>query len=616
MKHLWLLLVLLFPAAIFAQRFSALDGMEDQNGNTHLFYRIYNNIGVVNDSITNSVYHWNLAANTDSLYFLDYYYYENGLPHFSYNKTLGFKFFDNNPDHYIKWGERGSLDYYGYIKKYNNSVNFEQPNTSVLSVEFKDNETLYAGTDFRLAKSTDGGNSFQYLANSSPEFRFIKYDSGDKLFGNNLAGSLVVSIDEGKTVSLVDTNCSLHNFIYLDKNPLYKYRLINNNGYSKLMVSNNNGNAFSWSNKYQSNNKLYFAQDNNQQGSIYLADGKNILHSYDYGENWFTVWQANRNIAGLYKKSGTNKLYAATRQEIIEITSDSVRVIKRLPISANDLSYNPLEIGTKLIYNVHEMANTWPTPYDNKYKFSMEVVKDTTLANGKVYKQIRNIRETNNFTRFEYQRVDTADGIIYRFLDTDSEEIVEDLLASLGDTIYNKRMQEFMPSMRSLFNNTDTATLFGQLRKTRNYVAEGFGIQTYRLAQGIGIDSVSFGIEEVYGSYILAGMVKNGIVYGDTTMVTGVNDNKAVVNNYELKQNYPNPFNPSTTIEFSLAKGDRVEVTIYDILGNRVKTLFDGYKPAGSHSIKFDARNLTSGVYIYKVKSGSFITSKKMILVK
>ncbi|MDP4117026.1 MAG: T9SS type A sorting domain-containing protein, partial [Bacteroidota bacterium] len=63
-------------------------------------------------------------------------------------------------------------------------------------------------------------------------------------------------------------------------------------------------------------------------------------------------------------------------------------------------------------------------------------------------------------------------------------------------------------------------------------------------------------------------------------------------------------------------KGDKVEIIVYDVLGNKIATLLEGYKPAGNHSIQFNAKNLPSGVYIYRIKSGAFMASKKMMLVK
>ncbi|MDP3831067.1 MAG: T9SS type A sorting domain-containing protein, partial [Ignavibacteriaceae bacterium] len=85
---------------------------------------------------------------------------------------------------------------------------------------------------------------------------------------------------------------------------------------------------------------------------------------------------------------------------------------------------------------------------------------------------------------------------------------------------------------------------------------------------------------------------------------------------YTLNQNYPNPFNPSTTINFSLAKAGNVKLTVYNLLGQEVKSLMNGVMEAGNHTVPFDASNLNSGVYLYKIESGSFVQVRKMTLMK
>ena len=85
---------------------------------------------------------------------------------------------------------------------------------------------------------------------------------------------------------------------------------------------------------------------------------------------------------------------------------------------------------------------------------------------------------------------------------------------------------------------------------------------------------------------------------------------------FALYQNYPNPFNPSTTISYSLDKSGHVSLDVYDILGRKVAELVDGKMTAGSHRVRFDASNLASGLYIYRLEENSSITSKKMILLK
>jgi photosystem II stability/assembly factor-like uncharacterized protein len=85
---------------------------------------------------------------------------------------------------------------------------------------------------------------------------------------------------------------------------------------------------------------------------------------------------------------------------------------------------------------------------------------------------------------------------------------------------------------------------------------------------------------------------------------------------YELSQNYPNPFNPTTTIKFNLPEAGNVKLTLFNILGQELKTLVNEFKESGVHTINFDASDLNSGMYIYKLEAGSFVQTRKMTLVK
>jgi hypothetical protein len=95
-----------------------------------------------------------------------------------------------------------------------------------------------------------------------------------------------------------------------------------------------------------------------------------------------------------------------------------------------------------------------------------------------------------------------------------------------------------------------------------------------------------------------------------------VNEDETVPGQYELSQNFPNPFNPSTQIRFSLPEASEVSLKIYDILGKEVAVLVNETKAPGTYQILFDASQLASGVYVYQLKTSSFIESKKMTLVK
>lgn len=101
-------------------------------------------------------------------------------------------------------------------------------------------------------------------------------------------------------------------------------------------------------------------------------------------------------------------------------------------------------------------------------------------------------------------------------------------------------------------------------------------------------------------------------------IVVSVEDNydETVPNEFSISQNYPNPFNPATKISYSLPEADEVKLRIYDALGREVSLLVDGFKNAGRHTVEFNGRNLSSGVYFYRIEYQNNFVTKKMILIK
>ena len=99
-------------------------------------------------------------------------------------------------------------------------------------------------------------------------------------------------------------------------------------------------------------------------------------------------------------------------------------------------------------------------------------------------------------------------------------------------------------------------------------------------------------------------------------IITGLDDEALQPNEFYLKQNYPNPFNPTTKISWQSPVSSRQTITIYDVLGNVVATLVDEFKPAEKYEVEFDAANLPSGIYFYKLEAGKFTSVKKMLLVR
>jgi len=114
---------------------------------------------------------------------------------------------------------------------------------------------------------------------------------------------------------------------------------------------------------------------------------------------------------------------------------------------------------------------------------------------------------------------------------------------------------------------------------------------------------------------------ENGIHMGKTYLYTpyplGINEEEIIgVGEFYLSQNYPNPFNPKTTVKYQNPELSFVILKVFDVLGNEITTLVNEKKSVGSYSVEFDSKGLPSGIYFYRIQAGSFVETKKMVLMK
>jgi len=120
---------------------------------------------------------------------------------------------------------------------------------------------------------------------------------------------------------------------------------------------------------------------------------------------------------------------------------------------------------------------------------------------------------------------------------------------------------------------------------------------------------------DLVGSGIILQPFSSMILVRIDSLTTGINES-ASPQKFMLWQNYPNPFNPSTTIRFSLARRQHATLKVFDVLGREVATLVDGELNAGEHTVVYNAKDLPSGVYFYRLQAGNFVEQKKMVAVK
>ncbi len=177
-------------------------------------------------------------------------------------------------------------------------------------------------------------------------------------------------------------------------------------------------------------------------------------------------------------------------------------------------------------------------------------------------------------------------------------------------------------------NSSATVIGTGKLNGTGNY---GFLITAHKNIEGIECpngavrliiwdinDDERILYDNLSPQNLEGGRIYIKSIYGDQELILNETETESYNHPYEysLKQNYPNPFNPATTIEFSIQDESIVQLKVYDIIGNEVATIVDELKSPGRYNVKFNADGLTSGVYIYSLRAGSFTQIKKMVLMK
>jgi hypothetical protein len=121
--------------------------------------------------------------------------------------------------------------------------------------------------------------------------------------------------------------------------------------------------------------------------------------------------------------------------------------------------------------------------------------------------------------------------------------------------------------------------------------------------------------------FVAGGYVSSNFDAVDSTVfisvgTTDIKDSYTHVNSFSLAQNYPNPFNPSTTIKFRLTQSGVVNLAVYDIMGREISTLVNEFRAAGEHEVRFNASQLSSGVYLYRLRMGNQSLAKKMLILK
>lgn len=616
MKNFLVLVLLSSLTLTSAQQFSKLRGIEDQD-NTILMY----SLGQDSYGQFSSVYKFDVTSGVETK-IIEAFSMQIDTFTFAGKSVNDYEFFPNDTSNFINVGATFGIDILGYAAR-NDTINFTNFLIFQVDISKQRSNQVYLSDFTTVFRSFDSG--YTYPQDSTIEFRLLSVAEFDDktFFGVDDNSNLVKSENSGTTSFIVDTskvNTSLpYLYFYYDVDDQTIYRL--NTSYNKitLHVSTENGAAFTWSKIYESEHPFFISIDTSQNGTIYLGERNTIFKSTNHGLDFSIYKTIPNSITGLYKKPNSEFLYASTKYKIYEINNDSIRIIRSTPIPEIVFEYYPLNIGNKWIFNYTSIDYLPPIPIFTTDLYSREVVDFLTLPNGKNYFKIDHKYASDDYILSYYERIDSNSGKILRYEPTlpDSEQVIDDLLGEVGDSLMVNRFEPYNTVILTTFEDIEPYNEFGITSSKRIYKYPGLLFAEYSLVHKVGLEHILLGYDFGTGIYNLKGFIKDGVVYGDTTL-TDIDDiTNKVPTRFELSQNYPNPFNPTTKISWQLPEASFVTLKIFNSLGEEVETLVNEFMNTGIHSKLYIVNSaLPSGVYFYQLKAGSFVQTKKMILIK
>ena len=311
MKAFILFVLFIFTSNTFSQNVPhlfELKGLEDSLGNTHLFYRF----GGTNTICWNkNIYHFDLINNIDTLFIPDFGYIVEPGGWCQGNYIFDYEFFENDPAKYIYGGYNQSIDPVPILIRYDGEIQILAiGGIAEIEISAQNDSLVYAALDFGgLFKSTDGGYNFTINEDSLAwiDNAMISLSKNDdsQIYGIN-DNKLVRSEDEGYSYIIVDDNShwswNYENELYYDADGQHIYGIATSSNESALLVSDGNGDPFTWNLKLTTPGKIWFTLDEQYQGEIYYSYNKSIYKSTDFGNSFFYTKNLNRKLRVCIKR--------------------------------------------------------------------------------------------------------------------------------------------------------------------------------------------------------------------------------------------------------------------------------------------------------------------------
>jgi len=452
----------------------------------------------------------------------------------------------------------------------------------VLSLAFDSEKNLLAGTaEDGLFKTTNNGENWtQYQKGLYKKQLFrLKLNKEDDIFIGSEEEGVFRSINGGEEFEQVGL-------------PLSNSKDIKFYGDSLLFSSTPSGvQKYNIETKKWTNIGLHnvFGLDITENGTIYaatFADG--LFKTEDFGKNWILTNLTKDSIMSVYNVVAKNEdtILAATEFNLRKST-DGGENWTILPVKTSFFSR-----GMSINNNQIWVTGTGSMDY---------IYKSTDYSNFELmFSYSYGWAENNCISALSNESVFVTDPYDGTYRSTDNGETWQQLLTGGRGvwTIYAE----------------DNGLLLGGARDTIWY-SDDLGDNFIGIKVPFDRDNNITDIKRGNNNQLYFSTYETGIFELD--ILTIINDTKNTFSNYELYQNYPNPFNPTTSIEYTVPSSEYVTLKVYDILGNEVATLVNEQKTAGRYEVEFNASNIASGVYFYRIQTSTgFVSTKKLLLIK
>ena len=502
-----------------------------------------------------------------------------------------------------------------------NTINSGIEGKFVWSMAVKD-PYLFAGTDQGVYRSSNNGQTWEFMNSGMPAtYIFTLLVSGTTLFAGNDNG-IFQSANNGSSWTVSLSSSSVRSLI-LSGSDIYAGFF-----YGSIYISKNNGAGWTTINSPRSSfktNSLAFSGAN-----IFAATDNGLFYSSDKGANWTmesSFLFSNDQIASVAVRDSTiiigtslNGVYFSTDYGLTWLIANSIQDehIKTLTIDGPN-SYAGTDSGIFFsTVNSSNWIRIYPVNALNMFPYVSSLIVDRpNIYAGSLIGAIisKDNGQTWNVVTSGLPDPVSVSSIV---------KCNSDLFAATATGIY------ILDNIKNLWIPINgTAQNFSNITSLVSYGSTLFAgsnsgdlLLTSNNGNNWSILNSRMTITQLYSlvindSFIYA-VTDNGILYSSISgMETNVESlKKTVPASYILFQNYPNPFNPATTISYQVPKPGKILIKVYDMLGREIRTLVNEEKPAGSYSLKFDGRGLTSGIYIYRMIASDNVFTRKFVLLK